>query len=110
MVKKNINALKHQDIYNLVKQIPEGRVATYGQIANLLGFPRHARQIGYALAALENDNDTPWHRVINSKGELSHRGSGGEEFQRIFLEEEDVVFNLNGRISLKDFQWQVGLD
>ena len=98
-------ALGYQEIYDMVKRIPKGRVATYGQIAELVGYPRHARQIGYALAALDTDNDIPWYRVVNAKGELSHRGSGSEDFQRIFLEEEGILFDLKGRISLKDFQW-----
>lgn len=84
-------------------------MATYGQIAELAGFPRHARQVGYALAALrEQENpDVPWHRVINARGEISSRfDDGSEEYQRILLEEEGVVFDDGGRVSLARFQWQ----
>ncbi len=91
----------------MVKKIPEGRVATYGQIASLVGFPRHARQIGYALAALENNSSIPWHRVINAKGKISLRGLDGcDDYQRLLLEEEGITFNDNNCISLKQFQWQ----
>lgn len=101
--------LSRKRIYEQVRCIPEGRVATYGQIAELAGFPRHARQVGYALAALrEQENpDVPWHRVINARGEISSRfDAGSEEYQRILLEEEGVVFDDGGRVSLARFQWQ----
>lgn len=90
-----------------VMRIPDGRVATYGQIAGLCGFPRHARQVGYALAALPNDTRVPWHRVINAKGEISPRNlGGGDEYQRLLLEDEAVVFDVAGRINLKRYQWR----
>lgn len=102
-------SLSNEQVYGLVRRIPEGRVATYGQIAGLTGFPRHARQVGYALAALrEQDNpDVPWHRVINARGEISSRfDAGSEDYQRILLEDEGVVFDEGGRVSLKRFQWR----
>lgn len=96
------------DIYETVKLIPEGRVATYGQIAALVGRPRHARQVGYALAALGEEHDVPWHRVINSKGEVSARAHPDyEEYQRVLLEDEGIEFGLHGKISLKNHQWDV---
>ena len=91
----------------MVNQIPEGRVSTYGQIANLIGFPKHARQVGYALSTLENNSSIPWHRVINAKGKVSHRGLDGcDDYQKLLLEEEGIAFNYNNCISLKIFQWQ----
>ncbi len=91
----------------MVARIPEGRVATYGQIASLAGFPRHARQIGYALAALDTHSSIPWHRVVNAKGKISPRGLDGcDDYQRLLLEEEGITFNNNNCISLKQFQWQ----
>ncbi|MEX2525089.1 MAG: MGMT family protein [Gammaproteobacteria bacterium] len=102
-------SLSNEQVYGLVRRIPEGRVATYGQIAGLAGFPRHARQVGYALAALRGrDNpDVPWHRVINARGEISSRfDAGSEDYQRILLEDEGVVFDESGRVSLKRFQWK----
>ena len=62
---------KQARIYEVVKQIPEGSVATYGDIANLAGLPRHARLVGYSLHALPDNSDVPWYRVVNSQGQLS---------------------------------------
>lgn len=90
----------------MVCSIPEGKVATYGQIARLVGRPRHARQIGYALAALPEEHDVPWQRVVNTKGEISPRKKAGyDDYQRILLEAEGVEFNPAGRIYLKQFLW-----
>ncbi len=98
--------LNHEQIYSLVRAIPKGCVATYGQIAALAGFPRHARQVGYALAALADDS-VPWHRVINSQGVISERARpGAVEWQRLLLEDEGVVFDHRGRVPLKKYQWQ----
>lgn len=101
--------LSHDAIWQCVSCIPEGRVATYGQIASLCGYPRHARQVGYALAALPDDTRIPWHRVINARGAVSlRRRSSADEYQRLLLEDEAVVFGANGRIDLSRFQWQPG--
>ncbi len=92
----------------MVCSIPEGKVATYGQIARLIGRPRNARQVGYALAALPEDHEVPWQRVVNIKGEISPRKQAGyDDYQRILLEEEGVEFNPAGRIYLKQFLWDV---
>ncbi len=92
-------------IYDVVREIPEGRVATYGQVASLAGLPGHARQVGYALHALAGDG-VPWHRVINARGEISRRSEGGSEpLQRLMLEDEGVAFDGNGRVSLRRFRW-----
>jgi methylated-DNA-protein-cysteine methyltransferase related protein len=81
-------------------------VATYGQIARLAGLPGHARQVGYALAAL-TDESVPWHRVVNAQGEISARGESHDELrQRQLLERERVVFDAGGKISLRRFQWK----
>ena len=97
----------YQRIYAQVRRIPRGRVATYGQIARLAGLGGQARQVGYALSAMSDDNDAPWHRVVNAKGEISLRSeSGGEIRQRRLLEREKVVFDAKGRISLRRFQWK----
>lgn len=98
----------YERIYAVVRDIPPGRIATYGQVAALAGLPGHARQVGYALHALPEglDDDVPWHRVINAKGEISARSDpGSEPLQQVMLEEEGVVFNANGRVSLKRFRW-----
>lgn len=95
-------------IYAVVRRIPRGRVATYGQVAALAGLPRHARQVGYALFALpDGDRVTPWQRVVNSRGEISFRDHPDVmSRQRALLEREKVVFDKKGRIPLKLFQWK----
>jgi len=95
----------YERIYAVIRRIPRGRVATYGEIARLAGIPRHARQVGYALAALTRD-DVPWHRVINAKGEVSARAApGADAVQRRLLEREGVVFDEAARVSLARFGW-----
>ena len=64
----------YDQIYAIVRQIPEGQVATYGQVAELAGLGGKARLVGYALYRVDmRSSDIPWHRVINAKGEISHR-------------------------------------
>ena len=100
----------HALVWAAVKRIPRGKVATYGQIAALVGMPRHARQAGYALAATPQNIKTPWHRVINAQGRISlrlrHWDSASDDLQRILLEGEGVTFDSTGRIDLKRFQWK----
>ena len=99
----------YEQIWAAVQRIPCGKVATYGQIAALVGVPRHARQAGYALAATPENKKIPWHRVINTQGKISlrlkHWDSGGDDYQRILLEAEGVAFDSNGRVDLKRFRW-----
>jgi methylated-DNA-protein-cysteine methyltransferase-like protein len=97
--------MTYEEIYRIVRRIPRGRVATYGLIARLAGIPRNARRVGYALAALRED-DVPWHRVINAQGEISLRSTAGYSEQRGLLEAEGVVFDEDGRIDLARFQWR----
>jgi TDG/mug DNA glycosylase family protein len=93
-------------IYAVVRRIPRGRVASYGEVARLAGLPGHARQVGYALAALREGDDVPWQRVINARGEVSPRKAPGtEEFQRAVLEREGVVFDAKGRVDFARFGW-----
>lgn len=94
-------------IYAVVRRIPRGRVATYGQIAELAGLPGHARQVGYALHALPDGTAVPWHRVLNARGALSLRRSpGGEIAQRLLLEREGVRFDAGGRVALERIRWR----
>jgi methylated-DNA-protein-cysteine methyltransferase related protein len=95
-------------IYAAVRRIPRGRVATYGQIAELAGLEGHARQVGYALHSLHDDR-VPWHRVINARGEISPRSAGdSHELQRLLLEAEGVEFDVTGRIALERYAWRTG--
>ena len=97
----------YAQIYTVVGRIPEGKVATYGQVAGLAGLPGHARQVGYALHALPPGSELPWHRVINSKGEVSQRSEiGWDGFQRQLLEEEGVTFDSVGRVDLNRYRWE----
>ena len=98
---------RYELIWSVVRKIPRGRVATYGQIAELAGLEGHARQVGYALHNLPERSNVPWHRVINSRGEISPRSAGdSHELQRMLLEAEDVEIDLRGRIDLKTFLWR----
>ena len=92
-------------IYEWVRRVPEGQVATYGQIAGLAG-KCSARQVGYAMAALSGDSGIPWHRIINSQGMISLRsGSEGHRLQRILLETEGVIFSQDNKIDLLEYRW-----
>ena len=96
---------KYQRIYGVVEQIPPGQVATYGQVAALAGLPGQARQVGYALHALESD-DLPWHRVLNAAGKISLADhQGGATIQQKLLENEGVEFIAPGRLSLARYRW-----
>lgn len=94
-------------IYAVVRKIPQGKVATYGQIADLAGLSGHARQVGYALHATPDDLDIPWQRVVNAKGEISPRAEPMMEgVQQSLLEAEGIEFGLNGRIALSRCRWE----
>ena len=94
-------------VYTVVKQIPHGKVATYGQIATSLGCPNCSRQVGWALHANPDPKNIPCHRVVNRHGEVC-KGFvfGGLEEQRKLLEGEGIVFEKNGAISLLKYQWK----
>ncbi|WP_137936009.1 MGMT family protein [Chitinivorax sp. B] len=92
--------------YQVIRQVPQGYVVTYGQVAELAGLPRRSRLVGYALRQMPDGVNIPWWRVVNSQGRISPRGLDGcDEYQRILLEEEGVAFNDAGRIDLKRFGW-----
>jgi methylated-DNA-protein-cysteine methyltransferase-like protein len=94
-------------IYAVVRRIPRGKVATYGQVAELAGLAGHARQVGYALHALPNGSSVPWHRVLNAAGAVSLRSAPGDELtQRQLLEQEGVGFDLRGRVRLSLVRWR----
>jgi methylated-DNA-protein-cysteine methyltransferase-like protein len=103
----------YRRIYAVVRKIPQGRVATYGQVARLAGLPRHARLVGYALHALNDQyaegRRVPWQRVVNARGEISPRvWTGAEDVQREALEDEGIEFDRRGRIRLATYQWKRG--
>ena len=97
----------HREIYSVVKKIPKGSVATYGQIAKLVGRCT-ARMVGYAMAAVPAGSRVPWQRVINAQGMISARSHGdGDERQRVMLEKEGVEFNAKGNVDLRIYGWRL---
>ena len=103
----------YRQVWDLVRQVPHGQVATYGQIAKMLPPPVGVeieayaafgpRWVGGAMAACPDD--VPWQRIINSQGKISPR-PGGAQRQRLLLEEEGVVFDAKERIDLKKYGWK----
>ena len=98
-----------QRVYAVVRCIPRGKVASYGQIAALLGHPQAARTVGWALSALQGDEvvAVPWHRVINSAGRISiSRADLTADLQRALLEAEGVEFDARGYVDWRRFGWE----
>jgi len=92
-------------IIAVVKRVPYGRVATYGMVTELAGFPRQPRLAGYALR--HADDSVPWHRIVNARGEISQRAqSDSVHVQRKLLETEGIVFDARGRIDLGRYRWR----
>ena len=102
-----------QKVWDIVRSVPTGRVITYGGIAALISPPYHTTKRGYFFLAprwvgkalSECPRDVPWHRVINSKGEISYRKSGSHVLQKELLIIEGIKFQSNGKIDLKVFGW-----
>lgn len=95
-----------QNVYEVVAQIPKGKVATYGQIGEKAGYPRSAREVGYAMSRAVADKPLPYHRVVNKQGTLSpDYAFGGKENQRKLLEEEGVTFYPDGLINMEKHIW-----
>lgn len=99
----------YQRIYQVVCQIPQGQVATYGQVAELADLPGQARLVGYALYRVDMQNSTiPWHRVVNAKGEVSQSPlrRGTDYWQRSLLEAEGIQFDAQSKIQLQTYRWK----
>jgi methylated-DNA-protein-cysteine methyltransferase-like protein len=96
----------YERIWAVVRRIPRGRVATYGQVAALAGLPGHARLAGYALYAAP-EGALPWHRVVNAEGRLSlaRKNPSGGLTQRLRLLREGVLFDARGRVDLDRHRW-----
>lgn len=93
-----------EKIYEVVKSIPKGRVATYGQVATLAGNPRWARVVGYALHMNPQPGIIPCHRVVNRQGKPADTFAfGGGDVQRQMLEEEGIVFEKDGTVDLRKY-------
>ena len=97
-----------QAVVALIKRIPRGKIATYGQIATLAGNPRAARQVARIIHALSEKEKLPWHRVVNREGRIALSPGRGCELQRSLLEAEGVHFTADNRIELENYQWTPG--
>ena len=99
-----------EKVYDVVTQIPEGMVASYGQVAKLAGAPRRARYVGFALHRNPRPGAIPCHRVVFADGRLAPSFAfGGEDAQRHLLEAEGVTFLPDGRVDLTHHRWPAGL-
>ncbi|MBT2723640.1 MGMT family protein [Bacillus sp. ISL-46] len=98
-----------ENVVEIIRSIPEGKVATYGQIAGLAGSPRAARQVVRALHSMSKKHRLPWHRVINAKGQIALLDDASYNEQRLSLEAEGVEIGLNGVIDLARYQWKPSL-
>lgn len=107
---KTATEKRNARIWATICDIPAGSVASYGQIAELAGIPRGARQVGYALRHLPGGHGVPWHRVITASGKIAFR-AGSDAFieQSRRLQKEDVAI-LNGRVDMKKYRWRPDLD
>ena len=88
-------------VYAVVRCVPKGRVISYGEIAKILGCPRAARQVGWAMR--QSPDDIPWQRVIKADGSIA--GGGFSELRRALLREEGVPFLPDGRVDMAACQW-----
>lgn len=99
-----------QRIRDTISDIPKGRVASYGQIADIAGIPCGARQVGYVLKALPDGHRVPWHRVIQASGRIAFESGSRpfrEQTKRLLMEDVAVI---GGRIDMQKFRWQPDLD
>lgn len=94
----------------VIRQIPPGKVITYGMVAVLAGNPRAARQVGWLLHSLSQRHRLPWHRVVNRHGAISPRAEGDGNWQRVLLAEEGVAFSSDGWIDLEKSLWRPSSD
>jgi methylated-DNA-protein-cysteine methyltransferase-like protein len=95
-------------IFQVIAQIPYGRVASYGQIARLAGIPKHSRLVGYVLKHMDADSSLPWYRVINSQGKisLSRLNDQGQNIQAQLLMAEGILV-IGDKVKMKEFQWDI---
>lgn len=101
-------ALFRAQVYTLIAAVPEGRVASYGQIARLAGYPGYARHVGKALARLPQGSRIPWHRIVNSQGQITLAGSDLVR-QKSALIAEGVKVSAEGRVNMRQFAWDGAL-
>jgi len=100
-----MNKTFQERVIDIIKNIPRGKVVTYGRIAAAAGNPRGARQVAYILHSCSRKENLPWHRVINSKGAISLKPGNGYELQKKMLEEEGIELSEEGLINFSKFLW-----
>ena len=103
------NARMHR-IWDTIRDIPKGCVASYGQVADVAGIPRGARQVGYALRQLPANHDVPWHRVLQASGKIAFdKGTPAfvEQSKRLMMDDVTVIA---GRVDMQKYRWQPDLD
>lgn len=107
---KAATAKRNERIWATICDIPEGSVASYGQVAEIAGIPRGARQVGYALRHLPDGSGVPWYRVLRSSGRIAFaEGSDAFDEQRKRLRKEDVIIR-GGRVDMRKYRWRPDLD
>lgn len=107
-IEKQKKSNLYEAVYDIVRHIPKGKVATYGMIASIIGNVRLSRAVGYALHANPDNSRTPCHRVVFRDGSLALGFAfGGAHVQREMLEEEGVTFNKNGKVDMKTCLWDM---
>ena len=92
------------EVVRILKEIPEGYVVTYGQVARMAGSPRAARQVVRILHTMSEKHHLPWHRVVNIRGEIAVPNEDSKGLQRMLLQGEGVVFLSDGRVDLTRFE------
>jgi methylated-DNA-protein-cysteine methyltransferase-like protein len=102
---RNMSSDFRSSVLAVVRQVPHGQVATYGQIALLAGKPGAARQVGYVLHGARNEDDVPWQRIINAQGRISTFRLGFGDLQRELLRSEGISVSNDGKLDLKTYLW-----
>lgn len=98
-------AINRERFYDVVRRIPQGSVATYGDVSRLAGKPTGAREVGWALSALEPESDVPWWRVVNAQGAIPYRPECADR-QAELLRSEGIPVDASGRLPLPDYRWE----
>ena len=92
-------------VKEIIKRVPRGKVATYGQVATLAGNHRAARQVAWILHSSSQSDDLPWHRIVNRSGRISLKQNRGYEIQKSLLKIEGIEFDENDSIDFKRYLW-----
>jgi methylated-DNA-protein-cysteine methyltransferase-like protein len=105
-MRKRLNDTFYEKVKAIIRSVPKGKVATYGQIAAYAGNPRGARQVAWVLHSSSRKYDLPWHRIVGSRGKISLKPMQGYELQKSLLIAEGVAFDGNDYIDLEKYQWR----